>query len=135
MGRDRFSFTSFLHHKQLGQNGHRFQIDGESPQDLHQAELMVEHKGQQDSRPKQKFDPAKLSTLYTEKPHSSKDLITVPECVMVVVICGLKLHVHQVYGAERRAQEEDLHCRVVHRDEAGEQVQVASCKYTSEEDL
>ena len=41
--RDGFGLTSFLHHKQLRQNGHGLQVDGEGPQDFHQAEFVVEH--------------------------------------------------------------------------------------------
>ena len=58
-----------------------------------------------------------------------------PEGVMVLVVSGLKLHVHQVHGAERRAQKEDLHRRVVERYVAGEQVQVPGREHDREQQL
>jgi len=40
---DALSLSSFGHHEELGQNGHALQVDGEGPEDLHDAELMVEN--------------------------------------------------------------------------------------------
>jgi len=108
------SLAGFLHHEQLRQDGRRLQVDGEGPQDLHQTKFVVEHKGQDCSRTKQKLNP---------------------KSVMVRVIGGLKLQVHQVDSAEGRGQEEDLHDGVVQRDVVGEQVQVARGEYHCEQDL
>ena len=54
---DRLGLASFLHHEQLGQNGHRLQVDGERPQDFHKAELVVEQQRQNGAGAKEKFDP------------------------------------------------------------------------------
>ena len=43
---------------------------------------------------------------------------------MIVIVCGLELHVHEIAGPDRGREKEDLHRRIVQRDEAGEQVQV-----------
>jgi len=32
---NRFGFSGFLDHEELGKNGHRLQVDGERPKDLH----------------------------------------------------------------------------------------------------
>ena len=51
---------------------------------------------------------------------------------MVAVVRGLELDVHEIDGAERRGDVEDLHQRVVQRDEVREEVQVASHKHQCE---
>ena len=53
----------------------------------------------------------------------------VPEGIMIVIIGGLELEVHEVAGADGGCKKEDLHGCVVHRDEAGEQVQVTGEKH------
>ncbi len=45
-----------------------------------------------------------------------------PKRVMVAVVGGLELDVHQVDGGRRRADEEDLHNGVVYGDEVREEV-------------
>ena len=46
MGRDRFRFTGFGHHKQLGQDGHSFKINRVCPQNLnHKIKIKVKKKG------------------------------------------------------------------------------------------
>lgn len=37
VGSDSLSFASLADHEELGQDGHRFQVDGESPEDLSQG--------------------------------------------------------------------------------------------------
>ena len=54
---------------------------------------------------------------------------------MLTIVRGLELDVHQVDGAARRGEIEDLHDRVVRRDEVSEQVQVACEEDEREEDL
>ena len=39
---DGLGFASLLDHEELRQDGHRLQVDGEGPEDLHQGELVVE---------------------------------------------------------------------------------------------
>lgn len=72
---------------------------------------MIEHERQDDRRNDEKFDS---------------------ESVMLSIVGGLELDVHQVESAERRRQIEDFHGRVVQRDKMGEQVQVTSKKYERE---
>jgi hypothetical protein len=43
--------------------------------------------------------------------------ISWPEWVVVFVVGGLELDEHEIAGADRRGQEEDLHCSVVQRNE------------------
>lgn len=38
---DRFCFPCLAYHKKLRQNGHRFQIDGKSPEDLQRCKFIV----------------------------------------------------------------------------------------------
>ena len=54
---------------------------------------------------------------------------------MIAVVGRLELQVHQVHGAERRGQEEDLHGCIIQRDEVGEQVQVARREHAGEQNL
>jgi len=49
-----------------------------------------------------------------------------PECVVVPVVGSLKLDEHEIAGSDGRGEEEDLHGRVVDRDEARHEVQVSS---------
>ena len=43
VGRDGLGLASLLDHEQLGKDGHRLQVDGEGPEDLHEGELVVKH--------------------------------------------------------------------------------------------
>ena len=54
---------------------------------------------------------------------------------MVAVVSRLELEVHQVNSAERGGEKEDLHGRVVQRDEVGEQVQVTRGENACEQNL
>ena len=47
------------------------------------------------------------------------------ECVMVTVIGGLELRVHEVHSDIRRNHKDDLHDGVVQRHEGCEQIQVS----------
>lgn len=47
------------------------------------------------------------------------------ERIMIVVVSGLKLHVHQIHGGPRCGQKENLHHRVVEADVGGEQIEIA----------
>ena len=62
-------------------------------------------------------------------------LLSLPKGVMVGVIRGLKLQVHQVDSAKGRTKEENLHRSVIQRNEVGEQVQVTRREYNCEKDL
>ena len=52
---DAFRLPGLGDHEQLGQDGDTLQVDGEGPQDLHHAELVVEDKGQEDAGPQQEL--------------------------------------------------------------------------------
>jgi len=67
--------TSLGHHEQLGQDGHRLQIDREGPQDLHQGKFVVQKKGKKNRRAKEKLDP---------------------KGVMIAIIGCLELEIHQI---------------------------------------
>ncbi|KAH8246760.1 hypothetical protein KR038_008032 [Drosophila bunnanda] len=100
---DGLGLPGFAHQEQLRQNGHRLQIDGEGPQHLHDRKLVIDHQRQEGARHQQEFDA---------------------EGVVVVVVGGLKLHVHQVDRGAGRGQEEHLHHRVVQAHVGGEQIEV-----------
>ena len=58
-----------------------------------------------------------------------------PEGIMVVVVGGLELHVHEIDSSDRWGEEEDFHGCVVQRDEVGEEVQVARQEHEGEQHL
>ena len=101
---DRLGLPGLGDHEQLGQDGHTLQVDGEGPQDLHHAELVVEDDGEEGGGAEEELDP---------------------ERVMVAVVGRLELDVHQVDGGAGRADEEKLHGGVVERDEGGEEVKIS----------
>ena len=49
------SFSGLGYHEELGQDGHTLQVNGEGPEDLHDAKLMVQCQGKEDCWTKQKF--------------------------------------------------------------------------------
>ena len=59
----------------------------------------------------------------------------VPESIMVRIVSRFELDVHEIAGADGWCEEEDLHGRVVGRDEAREQVQVAADEHHRKQDL
>ena len=101
-------------HEQLGQDGHGLQVDGEGPEDLHDAPLVVEQHGQQRGGPHQE--------LHAER-------------VVVTVVCSFEFEVHEVHSGGRAGDEEDLHGCVVDADEVGDQVQVPGDEDEEEQDL
>ena len=68
---DRLGLPRLGDHEQLGQDGDALQVDGEGPQDLHHAELVVDDKTEEDAGAKEELNP---------------------ECVVVAVIGRLSLH-------------------------------------------
>ena len=46
---DGLRLAGLADHEELGEDGDTLQIDGEGPEDLHHAELMVDHQGQEDA--------------------------------------------------------------------------------------
>jgi len=58
-----------------------------------------------------------------------------PESIVVAVVGGFKLDVHQIHGGGRRRDKEYLHDRVVQRDKVGEEVKVAGHEHRQEQDL
>ena len=111
---DALSLPGFGHHEQLGQDRDGLQVDGERPEDFHHGELMVEHQTKKQRGTDEKFDP---------------------KGVVVAVVGGLELDVHQIDGGGSRANEEELHGGVVEGDEGGEEVKVARTEDGQEEDL
>jgi len=79
MRSDGFCLARLGHHEQLGQDGHRLQVDAQRPQNLHHAEVMVQNEGQKNAGRQQKFNP---------------------EGVVIVVVCGFELEVHQVASSD-----------------------------------
>ena len=54
---------------------------------------------------------------------------------MIPIVGGLKLGEHEIAGSDGRGEEEDLHGRVVNRDEARDEVQVTSQEHEREQNL
>ena len=44
-------------HEELGEDGDALQVDGEGPEDLHDAELVVDHQSQEEAGAQQKLHP------------------------------------------------------------------------------
>ena len=53
---DRLGLPSLGDHEQLGQDGDTLQVDGEGPQDLHHAELVVHDKTEEDAGAKKELN-------------------------------------------------------------------------------
>lgn len=114
MGSDGFGFSSLADHEQLGQDGHRLQVDGECPQDLKWREIMVDKEGQTSHGHYQEFNA---------------------ECVVVAVVGCLEFHEHQVDGGIGRANEDALHGGVVEGDEVGEDIKISASEDQGKHDL
>ena len=67
--------------------------------------------------------------------YNSYPSLLLPESIVVVVVSGFKLHVHQVDCSDGGGEEEDFHGGVVQGDEVGEQVQVAGQKHQGKQHL
>ena len=111
---DRLGLPRLGDHEQLGQDGDALQVDGEGPQDLHHTELVVEDNGQEGGGSQEELNP---------------------ERVVVAVIRGLELEVHEVHCGGGAGDEKDLHAGVVETHEVGHQVQVPGHEHHQEEDL
>jgi len=111
---DGLRLASFADHEELGKDGDWFQVDGESPQDLESAELVVDQEGETADGNNKKFRP---------------------ESVVVTVVGGLELNVNKIDGEVGATDVDALHCRVVQWDEVGEQVQVSSSEDESKQEL
>lgn len=57
------------------------------------------------------------------------------EWVVIVVVCGAELQVHQIQCAQGRDDEDEFHEGVVNADEGGEQIQVPTKINDCEENL
>jgi hypothetical protein len=73
-----YCFVHFVHfgkamfnldHEELGQDGDRLEVDGESPEDLHQRELIaaVRNQGEDKGRTDQEFNPKWKNNLTKSK--------------------------------------------------------------------
>lgn len=109
-----FGFARFRHQKELRQNGHRFQVNGERPQHLEHSEIMVDQQGKDDAGYEQKFDA---------------------ERIMITIVSGPKFDKHQIDGAQRCGNEERFHKGIVHGNECGEQIQISRQIGDGKEDL
>lgn len=54
---DRLGLAGLADHEELGEDGHALQVDGESPEDLHDTELVVNHQCQENAGTKQELHP------------------------------------------------------------------------------
>lgn len=111
---DGFSVSGTREHEELWHDGDGFEVDGESPHDLHEHELVVDDES---------------------KNHAWNDEELNSESVVVSVVGCLELHPHEVHGSNRSGEEEDLHDGVVEGIETGEKIQVSGEEGDGEEDL
>ena len=58
-----------------------------------------------------------------------------PKGVVVAIIGCLELDIHQIHSGRGRRDKEELHHRVVQRDEVGQQVQVTGYKHNQKQNL
>ena len=114
MAGDRLRLPGLADHEELGQDGHALQVDGEGPEDLHHAELVVEETSQEGGRSQEEL-------------HS--------EGVVVAIIGGFEFEIHQIDRAGGAADEEKLHDGVVETDEVCQQVQVSRHEHNEEQSL
>lgn len=77
MAGDGLRLAGLAYHEQLGKNGHRFQVDGECPQNLKGSKLMVDKESQ-------------TSDGYDQELNA--------ESIVVAVVGSLELVVHQEQG-------------------------------------
>jgi hypothetical protein len=61
--------------------------------------------------------------------------IFLPECIMVWIVGCFELDVHEIAGSHGRDKKEDLHGRVVDRDETREQVKVTGDEHQGKQEL
>ena len=111
---DRLRLAGLADHEELGEDGDTLQVDGECPEDLHHAELVVEEDSQEGGRSQEEF-------------HS--------EGVVVAVIGGFEFEIHQIDGSSGAGDEEKLHDGVVDADEVGDQVQVSRHEHYEKQSL
>lgn len=64
---------------------------------------------------------------YQRKNDNREDKKLDAEGVVVAVVCGLELQIHQVDGGIRGANKEYFHHRVIYRYEVAEEIQVTGC--------
>lgn len=114
VGGNGLGFPSLADHEELGQDGHRFQVDRESPEDLQGSETIVLQEGEANDWDQEKLQAERVILTVKRFPEFSID------------------HVHCDIGAE---EENQLHDCVVDGDEVGEQVQVPGSEDEREKDL
>jgi len=114
VGGDGLRLAGLADHEQLREDGDRLEVDGESPEDLEGAEVVVDQESEPSDRNNEKFGP---------------------ESVVVSVVGGLELGVDQVDREVGATDVNAFHCWVVQRDEVGEQVQVSGSEDESKEEL
>lgn len=64
---------------------------------------------------------------YKREDYNRDDKKLDAEGVVVAVVCGLELQIHQVDGGVRGTNKENFHRRVIHRYEVAEEIQVTGC--------
>lgn len=104
----------FADEEQLGQDGHRLQVDRERPEHLQRREAGVDQQGQHEARQQQELDA---------------------ERIVIVVVGRLELHVHHVDGGNRGGDEDQLHQRIVQANVRRHQIQIAAHVNDGEQDL
>ena len=92
---DRLRLACLGHHEELGKDGDGLEVDGEGPEDFHRGERLVEDQGKDG--------------------HGAEEELN-SKAVMVAVISGSELHVHQVDGSCGRNNEKHLRFQNGHHE-------------------
>jgi len=114
MGSDRFCFPSFGDHEELREDRNTLQVDRESPEYLHDTELVVEDQGK-------------------DRDWSEEELNA--ECIVIAIIGSFELYEHQVDCTRRADNEEDLHDCIVDTNKVSDKVEISGDKYNEEKCL
>lgn len=104
MASDALGFSGFRDHEQLGQNGNRFQIDRECPENLKSGKFVVDKNCQTSDRNDYKFNS---------------------EGIMVVVVRCLELKINEVDCCQGACYKYNLHCGVIDGDERSEEIEIS----------
>lgn len=111
---DGLGLASLGDHLQLRHDGHRFEVDRKSPQELGDVEIVVDEEGHADG-----WDENELDS----------------EFVAFFVVSRAEFRIDEEAGHEGAEQVGDLHEGIVRTDEDGEEIQVTSNENKEEQHL
>ena len=114
VGGDSLGFSGLGDHEELGEDSDTLEIDREGPENLHDTELVVEDKGEDNDWSEEEFNT---------------------ESVMVAIIGSFELEEHQVDCSSGACNEENLHRRVVDANKVSDKVEIPGDEHNEEKYL